>query len=596
VVSFISNHSWISEPSFVVLRKHLLDNFDYFWIENLHGNRKISEYAPDGRTSETVFAIRGFSVGIQQGVATSLWVKIGKPRKKGELAKVLFRDDINEAKAEERRQHLLATLKKKNINTAYTKAKQSKESRYSFKPSQVEDHYMEWPRVVDFCALPPSNGLMEKRGGSLIDIDREELAKRMEMYFDKKYDWSEYCLIAKALTTDQARFDPKIAREKAISLESFKRDRIIRYTLRPLEIRWCYYSSVRPIWNEPRPSLWAQCWEGNEFLMIRPAGVASPEGIPFCFTRLLGDNDALRGHAYYFPLQIRNGERLNKKGQQTLFKLLSEEPEDAPIANLSQSARNYLALLKIKNPDTKADVAKLIWMHSLAIGYSTAYLTDNTDGIRRDWPRIPLPDSQKTLEESAGLGRRIATLLDTEAEVSRVTAGKIDPLFRTIGILTKVGGGELDPDAGDLAVTAGWGHAGKDGVTMPAKGRIVTRSYDKHELEAIEKSCESQKISAKRIISLLGETTCNVFLNDKAFWKNIPINVWEYYIGGYQVIKKWLSYREEELLGRALKAEEAREVMNMARRLGAIILLQPALDENYKNIKAHTYLWHTKQS
>jgi hypothetical protein len=85
-------------------------------------------------------------------------------------------------------------------------------------------------------------------------------------------------------------------------------------------------------------------------------------------------------------------------------------------------------------------------------------------------------------------------------------------------------------------------------------------------------------------------------LNDKAFWKNIPINVWEYYIGGYQVIKKWLSYREEELLGRALKAEEAREVMNMARRLGAIILLQPALDENYKNIKAHTYLWHTKQS
>ena len=29
----------------------------------------------------------------------------------------------------------------------------------------------------------------------------------------------------------------------------------------------------------------------------------------------------------------------------------------------------------------------------------------------------------------------------------------------------------------------------------------------------------------------------------------MPANVWEYYIGGYQVIKKWLSYREQELLG-----------------------------------------------
>ena len=54
--------------------------------------------------------------------------------------------------------------------------------------------------------------------------------------------------------------------------------------------------------------------------------------------------------------------------------------------------------------------------------------------------------------------------------------------------------------------------------------------------------------------------------------RNIPFNVWEYYIGGYQVVKKWLSYREDEILGRA-EREEAREVTNMARRLAAIMLL-----------------------
>ncbi|MDI6784949.1 MAG: N-6 DNA methylase, partial [bacterium] len=107
IVSYISNHSWVSDPVFVVLRKHLLESFDTFWIENMHGNRKISEYAPDGRTSETIFAIPGFSVGIQQGVAISLWVKSGK---KIEQKKVLYRDDLNAAKAVERRKQLLNSL------------------------------------------------------------------------------------------------------------------------------------------------------------------------------------------------------------------------------------------------------------------------------------------------------------------------------------------------------------------------------------------------------------------------------------------------------------------------------------------------------
>ena len=62
--------------------------------------------------------------------------------------------------------------------------------------------------------------------------------------------------------------------------------------------------------------------------------------------------------------------------------------------------------------------------------------------------------------------------------------------------------------------------------------------------------------------------------------KNIPINVWNYYIGGYQVLKKWLYQVNKKLLGRPLLPEEAREFMNAARRLTAIILLQPQLDEN----------------
>jgi hypothetical protein len=68
----------------------------------------------------------------------------------------------------------------------------------------------------------------------------------------------------------------------------------------------------------------------------------------------------------------------------------------------------------------------------------------------------------------------------------------------------------------------------------------------------------------------------------------VPEKVWNYTIGGYQVVKKWLSYREFELLGRALMPDEAREVTHMARRIAALILLQPELDKNYQSVKSAT--------
>ena len=52
-----------------------------------------------------------------------------------------------------------------------------------------------------------------------------------------------------------------------------------------------------------------------------------------------------------------------------------------------------------------------------------------------------------------------------------------------------------------------------------------------------------------------------------------------------QVIKKWLSYREEPLLEPALKPDEVREVRNIARRIAAILLLEPALDDAYAGVK-----------
>lgn len=561
VVCFISNHSWISEPSFVVMRQHLFGSFDHFWIENMHGNRKISEYAPDGRTSETIFAIPGFSAGIQQGVAISLWVKTGQQMSE---CRVLFRDDLTAARAVERRAQLLDSLTDPDFDIHYKAATPEKSNRYSFRPGEATSEYLSWPKLTDLGAEAPSNGLMEKRGGALIDIERDALEQRMRLYYDVSVSWESVKALKTGLTEDAAGFDARKARRKVQEAESFDVARLRRYALRPFDTRWCYYSNVSPLWNRARPTLWAQIWEGNSFLMTRPAGVASPEGVPFYFTRLLGDNDFLRGHAYYLPLRLRSGMVEGAANQATLF-----TDSHGITANLSSTARAYLAALGIAAPDLTGlqdlsglEPYELIWMHALAIGYSPAYLLENADGIRQDWPRIPLPDSKDLLIASAALGKRVAALLDTETPVLGVTAGAIRPELRQIAVVE-------GPTPLNLAVTAGWGSAGKGGVTMPGKGKRIERAPTPEEH-----------------VTGLGDTTHDVYLNDATYWRNIPARVWDYTIGGYQVIKKWLSYREQKLLGRPLTHDEAREVQQTARRIAAILLLEPELDANYCAVKA----------
>jgi len=91
----------------------------------------------------------------------------------------------------------------------------------------------------------------------------------------------------------------------------------------------------------------------------------------------------------------------------------------------------------------------------------------------------------------------------------------------------------------------------------------------------------------------MGECTIDVYLNEIAYWKNIPLRVWKYTIGGYHVIKKWLSYREREILGRGLSTDEVHAVTEIARRIAAIRLLEPKLDANYETVTRSTYEWNS---
>ena len=87
---------------------------------------------------------------------------------------------------------------------------------------------------------------------------------------------------------------------------------------------------------------------------------------------------------------------------------------------------------------------------------------------------------------------------------------------------SRVGGGNLNADAGDLAVTAGWGHAGQGGVTMPGKGKSIFRPYPSEELAAIGQGTEALGLSTEEALAQLGDQAVDVYLSGVAYWRCVP--------------------------------------------------------------------------
>ena len=203
--------------------------------------------------------------------------------------------------------------------------------------------------------------------------------------------------------------------------------------------------------------------------------------------------------------------------------------------NLTREAQRYLHRLG-------ADVEGL-FHHVLATLHDPAYEAANAGALRLEWPRIPLPGwpdgdtagAAEALAASSARGRELARLLDPDTSVPGVTHGELRPEIAAIAVPSTTDGRNMTGD--DFAVTAGWGHFGTGDAVMPGKGRIVEREYTPDE-----------RVALGNAIPTLGAKTLDVYLNDRAFWSNVPAAIWDYKLGGYQVLKKWLSYRERDVL------------------------------------------------
>lgn len=571
IASLTAQPIFLDHPDMTRMRQNLLDSNDHIWIDSFSENR-------DGTFSSRFMRREEKTADIPAGEGNQLDLTLctmhrASGSKKGDYELLYRTPKPSDSVPPSSEAHSVC-----DSFTQYHALQPNVANNYSFLPPKASREYLSWPSLVGIAAEAPLGGLMEKRGGALVDIDRERLETRMRGYFDKTLSWDRLVALGTALTEKQSRFDPKRTREIALEASGFHESSVKSYAAKPFDNRWCYHSLVKSLWSDPKPQFATLQGSGNRFIVARASKVIANEGIPFFLTSLLGDNDLLRGHTYYFPVW-----GIGNDGIQS--------------ANLSTRMMEYLTALGIFPATSSIEAARLVWHHVLAIEFSSAYLNENIEGIGQEWARIPFPSAhgdgetvaraKQALLESSRLGEAVANLLDLAVEAPGVTHGVLRPDFSSMAILwdarndTPFNTGEPP----EVAVNTEWGKLSGEKAVLPSHGRLWWRGFTSDESSCLEDGAWLDGVRAGAAYACLGDETYDIYLNDEVGVWNIPAKVWGFTVGGYQVLKKWLSYRETAILGRPLTLDEVELFCQIVRRIAALLLLGPRLNRNYSVIR-----------
>jgi predicted helicase len=170
VIAFVTNHSYLDNPTFRIMRKVLLETFDDIYIIDLHGNSRRKEQTPDGFADKNVF-------DIQQGVAIGIFVKA--PNHRPDKSATVHHIDVwgrnRKIKHEWLNTHDIS-------NTDWTLF-EPHAPFYAFTPamSGVRNGYVTYPKITDIF---PKNvmGIQTHRDAIAIAFNRPQLEQKIKKY------------------------------------------------------------------------------------------------------------------------------------------------------------------------------------------------------------------------------------------------------------------------------------------------------------------------------------------------------------------------------------------------------------------------------
>ena len=544
VVCFISNYSWLDGLSFTGMRERYLEAFDAIRIDNLNGDKyKTGKTTPDGKPDPSIFSTSEDPVGIQVGTAIATLVRKADHTP---AQTVGFRNLWGQAKPEE-----LTATAHAEPDALYDNFEPNLALGLPFTRTAISDGWQDWPALPDLFPTSFPGGTTS-RDSFLVDVDLARLKARVTDYFNASLTHEEIGRRYPSVMKDTAGYDARVVRDALLKRGGPTETGFVRYAYRPFDSRWLYWEADTKMLDRKRSEYKPHVFEGNLWLVLQ--NKARPDLSPPLVISDFGDLNQMNSGIHCVPACLRaSGLGLDSNGSQC-------------SPNLSLPAQRYLERLGMGVED--------LFHHVLAVLHNPAYQKANADALRAEGPRIPLPGwpggddagAGDALAASVARGRELAALLDSDTPVPGVTEAPLRPEMAAIAVPSTVDGRNMTGD--DFAVTAGWGHLGQGDAVMPGQGRVVERPYTSDERASLGEAAGTAR-----------NTTFDVYLNSRAYWRNIPAAVWNYKLGGYQVLKKWLSYRERKVLGRSLLPDEIQHFTDTARRIATILRVALTADK-----------------
>ncbi len=522
VIGFITNHSYLDNPTFRGMRRSLMNSFDEIYILDLHGNTLRKEKAPDGSIDKNVF-------DIQQGVAIALFIK--KKDKDADYTPMYrpspqigleFEEETAKESAEEKkectvhhaelwglREKKYAWLEKNSIDTTKWKTLKPKSESYLFIPRD-EKHLKNYEQFMKITDLFPVNsvGIVTSRDGFVIEADKAALKRRIRMFIDPKMPDE---IIGQTFNLhDKSNWQLKDARE-TVRKDEHREDAIKKILYRPFDIQWIFYHDA-VIERSRREVMRHMEQENLGFITNRQVNGEFKHVL--CTDTIINDCTVsleTRERSYLFPLYLYPEKEKPKKRSSTTAMMLFE-----PETEYKTKKPNLSAVLveRLTSSFKKTPSPEYIFFYTYAVLYSNTYRTKYAEFLKSDFPRIPFTSNPKLFTKMAGYGERLVDL----------------HLLKSSDLDLKV-------------------------VSMEGKGngKVEKVWYEKNK----------------------------VYISDQQHIEGVSPAVWEYQVGGYQVCDKWLKDRK----GKILSLEDVKHYSLVVTALKKTMDIQGKIDGIYPDIE-----------
>lgn len=474
ILAFISNNGYLDNPTFRGMRQSLMKTFSDIYILDLHGSSKKKETTPDGGNDENVF-------DIQQGVAIGIFVK--DSMKTGNAN--VFHSSLWGIRADKYRQ-----LFEDAVDTTNWQKLSPQSPFYLFSP-QNTDHlaeYQDWWQVTHIFPLN-SVGLVTARDHFTIHWTESSVWETVTSFVSQTPDEARE---AYRLGRDVRDWKVHLA-QADIASSGPMQELIVPILYRPFDVRFTYYTGhSRGFICMPRPNVMRHLLAGSNMALITSRLTKGEAYKHAQVTRNIAEvicmSPKTSNNGFVFPMYLYPSK--NSATQQTL---LDVSPWPGDVANGGRTPNLSLDFVSdleqrldltfvpqsgISDLSTSFDTED-IFHYIYAIFHSPTYRARYAEFLRTDFPRVPLSSDTEVFRALCAIGKKLIGLHLLESpEVSEYTTHY--------------------PITGDNRIENGYPQytPPKDGQ----QGRIA--------------------------------------INKTQYFVGIPPEVWDFQIGGYQVMNK----------------------------------------------------------